>query len=81
MGQDYLASGLQSVVTATNEINLQLEKRAQTLRSLFSTKEVLPENHEVSTRLEKRDGCTCSDVAPLGLVVPSMCAGNDTNLD
>lgn len=62
MVQDYLASGLQSVVTATNEIDLQLEKRAQTLRSLFSTKEVLPENHEVSTRLEKGDRYTCPDV-------------------
>lgn len=59
MVQDYLASGLQSVVTATNEINLQLEKRAQTLRSLFSTKEVLPENHEVSMRLEERNRYAC----------------------
>lgn len=51
--QDYLASGMQSVVSATGEINLQLEKRAQTLRSLFSTKEVLPENYEGWSRMHR----------------------------
>jgi len=45
--QDYLAAGLQSVVSETGDINTQLDKRAQTLRSLFSTKDVLPENQEV----------------------------------
>lgn len=45
--QDYLSAGLSSVVSETSEINAQLESRAKTLRSLFSTKDVLPENQEV----------------------------------
>lgn len=45
--QDYLSAGLSSVVAETAEINAQLDKRAKTLRSLFSTKDVLPENQEV----------------------------------
>lgn len=51
--QDYLAAGLQSVVSATADINTQLDKRAQTLRSLFSTKDVLPENHEGWCRMHR----------------------------
>lgn len=34
-------------MSETGDINTQLDKRAQTLRSLFSTKDVLPENQEV----------------------------------
>lgn len=55
MWQEYLASGLQSVVTAMADINTQLDKRAETLRSLFTTKDVLPANHEVGFGA-RRDG-------------------------
>ena len=51
--QEYLASVLQSVVSATGEVNAQLEKRADMLRSLFSTKDVLPGNYEVGSRLKR----------------------------
>eukprot|EP00904_Undaria_pinnatifida_P013157 jgi/Undpi1/8972/HiC_scaffold_26.g11433.m1 len=51
--QDYLAAGLQSVVSETGDINTQLDKRAQTLRSLFSTKDVLPENQEGWYRMHR----------------------------
>ncbi|CAN0151922.1 unnamed protein product, partial [Laminaria digitata] len=50
---DYLAAGLQSVVSETGDINMQLDKRAQTLRSLFSTKDVLPENQEGWYRMHR----------------------------
>ncbi|CAM9822143.1 unnamed protein product [Ectocarpus sp. 6 AP-2014] len=51
--QDYLSAGLSSVVSETADINTQLDKRAQTLRSLFSTKDVLPENQEGWYRLHR----------------------------
>ncbi|CAN0140460.1 unnamed protein product, partial [Hapterophycus canaliculatus] len=51
--QDYLSAGLSSVVSETTEINAQLESRAKTLRSLFSTKDVLPENQEGWYRLHR----------------------------
>lgn len=35
-------------MSETAEINTQLDKRAMTLRSLYTTKDVLPENQEVS---------------------------------
>lgn len=53
IGQDYLSAGLQSVVAETTDINTQLDKRAKTLRSLFSTKDVLPENKEGWYRLHR----------------------------
>ncbi|CAM9303051.1 unnamed protein product [Pylaiella littoralis] len=51
--QDYLSAGLSSVVSETAEINAQLDKRANTLRSLFSTKDVLGENQEGWYRLHR----------------------------
>ncbi|CAM9717945.1 unnamed protein product, partial [Discosporangium mesarthrocarpum] len=51
--QDYLTSGLQSVVAATTDVNTQLDKRAQTLRSLFTTKDLLPSNYEGWSRMHR----------------------------
>ncbi|CAM9137682.1 unnamed protein product [Ascophyllum nodosum] len=51
--EEYLASVLQSVVSATGEVNAQLEKRADMLRSLFSTKDVLPGNYEGWSRMHR----------------------------
>ncbi|KAG5178080.1 hypothetical protein JKP88DRAFT_350454 [Tribonema minus] len=42
--QDYLSGGVTGIVNSINEVNSQLEKRAQTLQLLFTTKDVLPEN-------------------------------------
>eukprot|EP00752_Nemacystus_decipiens_P001779 g1719.t1 len=51
--QDYLSAGLQNVVSETADINSQLDKRAKTLRSLYTTKDVLPENQEGWYRLHR----------------------------
>eukprot|EP00611_Tribonema_gayanum_P016004 TRINITY_DN2793_c0_g1_i5.p1 TRINITY_DN2793_c0_g1~~TRINITY_DN2793_c0_g1_i5.p1 ORF type:complete len:245 (-),score=67.25 TRINITY_DN2793_c0_g1_i5:184-918(-) len=44
--QEYLSGGVTGLANSTNEVNLQLEKRARTLQLLFTTKDVLPENRE-----------------------------------
>lgn len=39
-------------MSETADINTQLDKRAKTLRSLYTTKDVLPENQEVKKNLQ-----------------------------
>lgn len=85
--QDYLSAGLQNVVSETAEINGQLDKRAKTLRSLYTTKDVLPENQEVKARVSLTrsapqpcwlsaglDSCAC------GLRLPDARKGGVSNL-
>jgi hypothetical protein len=50
---DYLSSGLGGVVQSINSINSQLEKRAQTLQMLFSTKDVREEHLEGWLRVHR----------------------------